>query len=377
MMKACKAALLALAAVLAACSEGSVAPTAQQAPNGPAAVGGGSTQSLTSSDTLRFSFVIDPSQNMWYYLGAGNSISFPAHSLCNPASSTYGPGQWDAPCSPATAPVTISAAAWIDKTGHPRVDFSPHIRFVPTSNPAGWVNLTFTDYAAAQGWLSILYCPDAHSTTCFDEALSDPTLATFRDPTTGHLTRRIKHFSGYNVGAGGDSTSDGGGSLGGMDRMPARGAALSGVAARTQTAGLLRQSPVAAGQSVSAVIGPWGGVLNLNSAGFSLIVPPGAVAASTRITVTAVAGRLVAYDFEPHGTRFNLPLLFVQDLRGTQAPAFFSGSIYGAYFADDSQLDEGAGVAVVDELLNAAVNPFTRYAMFPIWHFSGYMLALG
>ena len=35
-----------------------------------------------------------------------------------------------------------------------------------------------------------------------DEAVADASLATARDPGTGYLARRIKHFSGYDVVSG-------------------------------------------------------------------------------------------------------------------------------------------------------------------------------
>ncbi|HVX42139.1 MAG TPA: hypothetical protein VHB25_21440 [Gemmatimonadaceae bacterium] len=375
-MKAFKAALLALVAVAAACSEGNVVAPNTQAPTGPAAVGGGSSQSLYAIDTARFSFVIDPARNLTYDLGAGNTITFPAHSLCDPKS-PYGMGQWDKPCTVARAPLTVNALAWIDGSGHPRVDFDKEIRFVPTDRPSGWVILSFTDYAAAQGWLNILYCPNAKSNGCIDESKKDPTLVTFRDPVTGKLTRRIKHFSGYNLGAGDDSSGTVGG---GMDRAslfaPSFGRGGKGPS-NTSVDGVLFTQSVGAGHTASAVIGPFGGVLNLKATGLTLVVPPGAVSHQTTISVTAVPGRIIAYDFEPHGTRFNVPLLFVQDLRKAVHGPLKGLRLHGAYFADDSQLDDSDGSAVVDEVLSAAVDPFTGAAVFPIWHFSGYMLAMG
>ena len=69
--------------------------------------GGGATQALTPWDTIRFSITIDPSRQTVYYLGAGNSITFPAHSLCDRDQSSYGAGEWDKPCTQATSPVTV------------------------------------------------------------------------------------------------------------------------------------------------------------------------------------------------------------------------------------------------------------------------------
>jgi hypothetical protein len=203
MNKAIKVALLSLLAASAACSDSAVAPPSQPS-RAITATGGGASASLSGWDTLRFSFVIDPSRNVSYPLGLGNSITFPAGSLCDPLTSSYGPGTWDQPCTVASGPLTVYAKAWLDASGDPRIDFTPSIRFVPTLNPAGWVTLSFTDHSAALNPLSaILYCRTV-SSACVDESLTDPTLTTVKDPVAGKLTRRVKHFSGYNVAAGGD-----------------------------------------------------------------------------------------------------------------------------------------------------------------------------
>lgn len=71
---------------------------------------------------------------------------------------------------------------------------------------------------------------------------------------------------------------------------------------------------VAAGSapSASAVIGAFGGQLELRTAGLTIVVPPFAVASPTRITVTAVAGNRVTYELEPRGARLLVPLVVTQ-----------------------------------------------------------------
>jgi hypothetical protein len=207
MKKIPTAAVLGMTALLAACSENSAAPKGDEASE-VNAVGTGSTMALTSTDTIRFSMTIDPKHTKKYDLGAGNSLTFPAHSLCD-LSSPYGPGNWDKPCVEAKSPVTVNAKAWLDANGHARVDFDKHVRFAPSTDPAQWVVLTFVDLQASlDPFFNILYCPTATS-GCYDESNLDPELATVRDPVTGRITRRIKHFSGYNVAAGDDGSSDG------------------------------------------------------------------------------------------------------------------------------------------------------------------------
>src|SRR5690242_18807325 len=97
--------------LLGACSDSAVAPNA--AVPDATIQGGGANAALTDWDTLRFSFVIDPSRDVRYPLGLGNSIIFPAGSLCDPNSS-YGSDQWDQPCTVATRSLTVHAKAWLD-----------------------------------------------------------------------------------------------------------------------------------------------------------------------------------------------------------------------------------------------------------------------
>lgn len=202
--------IIAAGVALAACSESSIAP-ASRAPDRQAVFehAGGVTTDLSASDTLKFSITIDPLRQTYYDLGSGNSITFPAGSLCDPARSSYGNNEWDKPCIQATSPVTVAVAEWLDAHGHPRVDFTPNVRFVPSPNPQQWVRITFSDVQASLDLsFSILYCPSLHS-RCKDESKKDLTLTTYRDPITHQLTRRIKHFSGYNVAAGDDGSDDG------------------------------------------------------------------------------------------------------------------------------------------------------------------------
>jgi len=205
-----KLAMVAAAVAAAACGENSIAPTSQ-VPD-PQAVfehAGGATANLSASDTLEFSITIDPLRQTYYDLGSGNSIMFPAGSLCDPVRSSYGNNEWDKPCVQATSPVTVAVAEWLDAHGHPRVDFTPNVRFVPSSDPRRWVRITFSDLQASLDLsFSILYCPSLHS-RCKDESKKDLTLTTYRDPITHQLTRRIKHFSGYNVAAGDQSSDEG------------------------------------------------------------------------------------------------------------------------------------------------------------------------
>ena len=196
MKQASRIALLALA-VLAACSDNATSPVTKSI--APTSANG--TQAPVTHDTLIFAISINPKKLTVYNLGGGNELVFPANSLCDP-SSLYGPAYWDQPCAIAKKTLNISVKVWLNSSGNPQVDFTPSVRFVPTDNPAYWVILTFADAAAAANPMyNIDYCASPTS-PCYDESTIDPSLATYHDPVTGKLTRRVKHFSGYNVAAG-------------------------------------------------------------------------------------------------------------------------------------------------------------------------------
>ncbi|HEY4217023.1 MAG TPA: hypothetical protein VGM67_07795 [Gemmatimonadaceae bacterium] len=204
-VKAGKIALFALVATLAACGDAAVAPHSS-APDADAVLGGGVVAALTTTDTIKFNINIDPNHSTYFNLGEGNSLTFPRGSICDPDHTTYGVTEWDKPCAVAKHPVVEHVSAWLDAQGHPRVDFTPNVRFVPSVLPTQWVVITFGDFAASlDPWYNILYCANG-STACYDESKTDLSLATTRNPVTGVVTRRIKHFSGYLVGAGDDGS---------------------------------------------------------------------------------------------------------------------------------------------------------------------------
>lgn len=151
------------------------------------------------------------------------------------------------------------------------------------------------------------------------------------------------------------------------------------LAAPTSVSVVTRDIPLDTAQSASALIGLWGGRINLPSAGLTVVVPAFAVTSPTQITVTAVAGSEVAYEFEPHGTHFLVPLLVTQDLHGTSADSsgILPSVLYAGYFADLSALNQLSATALVDELLNTSISTWRGTATFAVWHFSGYLLATG
>jgi hypothetical protein len=137
---------------------------------------------------------------------------------------------------------------------------------------------------------------------------------------------------------------------------------------------LLRTTPLATNVTASTVVGTLGANVSIPSAGLNIVIPPLAIAPGTRVTVTALAGSKVAYEFQPHGIRFGVPLIATQSLRGTQAQ---SGglinplSLFAGYFPDQTQPTS------ITELLNVNVSLLNQTSIFSIWHFSGYIIATG
>ena len=90
--------------------------------------------------------------------------------------------------------------------------------------------------------------------------------------------------------------------------------------------------------------------------------------------MTARAGSLVAYDFAPHGITFAKPLVFSQQLRGTNASLLTAPFLQLGYYSDPSLLTKTG--ALVSELLGGTLNTLTWTFTAPIPHFSGYIVDL-
>ena len=160
-----------------------------------------------ADDSMSAEFTVTPTGGI-FNLGP-HAIYFPANSICDPATSTYGPGEWDAPCSPLAEPIRFRAEIR-QMDGRSWVDFTPAVRFVPTNEPANavWIYMKTaslsTDSDAALSMLrrmSVLYSPTLGAPGV-NEALADPSLKTYVWLDGGVAFRRIKHFSGYNVYTG-------------------------------------------------------------------------------------------------------------------------------------------------------------------------------
>lgn len=123
-------------------------------------------------------------------------------------------------------------------------------------------------------------------------------------------------------------------------------------------------------------IGPEGGVLSMPDAGLTIIVPPGAVSHRLTISVRAVKGSTIHYEFEPHGVVFNVPLIAIQTLDGVSGSSLGAG-LYAAYVAHDTDVNEQNGTAKIAQVFGVTIDASAGTATFNIPHFSGYILASG
>jgi len=138
---------------------------------------------------------------------------------------------------------------------------------------------------------------------------------------------------------------------------------------------LERSSPLPRTYTASAVIGTQGGTIAIPEAGFSIDFPAGAVSRPVSISVKALAGRNVAYEFAPHGLRFNrsrTPVI-TQDLRQTVAYGSTSirSQLEGAYAP--SLLGLLGGLLRILETRPTTVEVNTWEMRWTVEHFSGYV----
>jgi len=144
------------------------------------------------------------------------TLDVPANAVCDPndpsSQAGYAAAAWDSPCPAATGDITVHVTL---KWSHNRLwaDFSPSLRFVP-----GQAVTISTDIMApvvryyaddndgdgsngrARKW-GILFAGSIDGQPV-DDARIDASIRTQVDFRTGRISRRIKHFTGYNITTG-------------------------------------------------------------------------------------------------------------------------------------------------------------------------------
>ena len=152
-----------------------------------------------------------------------------------------------------------------------------------------------------------------------------------------------------------------------------------GVTAESAAVVLNRTQPLLTRMSVTRTIGPAGGTIAIPAAGIKVTFPAGAVAAAVPITVSAPAGRVVAYTFGPHGLNFRQAVTVEVSLKGTLAEGSRSVQdlLEAAYYADGFGTVAATGIAMASEFRGVHFDGARSKVTFPIRHFSGYLLASG
>ena len=192
-------ALSLLGGLVVACADSPTAPSSHAAPSAApsaAATTAKNTFAITTvgDTTIAQIGLVAGARGASYFIGGNQHLDLPggAELVCDLQTSSYGAGTWDAGCTPQSDPVTITARSWTDASGAAHTEFSPALRFVPSSV----ITLTLNSRQGVDlAQQRILYCS---ATGCVDEAVGDPSVAT-RVLSGTQLTRRVKHFSGYNV----------------------------------------------------------------------------------------------------------------------------------------------------------------------------------
>jgi hypothetical protein len=131
-------------------------------------------------------------------------LDFPANAVCDPnAADTqagYAAQAWDASCTLSTSDTPIRATVKYTN-GNLYVDFQPSLRF----NPATTVTLSsnvlapviqYFHSAGMKYGTTIVFAPAIDAAGVVDAA-SDASLKTKVNGSSGVISRRIKHFTGY------------------------------------------------------------------------------------------------------------------------------------------------------------------------------------
>ena len=156
-----------------------------------------SAKSLIGVADGTYKVTIDPNRDDVFMLGP-NFLTLPAHSVCdlNLKKTGYGPAFWDKDCQTEKQPFTLTVVIKGATSTHPAIEFLPAMRFSPAKQVQLHMYAPHVSSADATNW-TMLYCPDMGA--CYDESLSDNSLATSIDYKTNMVFRRVKHFSGYTV----------------------------------------------------------------------------------------------------------------------------------------------------------------------------------
>jgi hypothetical protein len=159
------------------------------------ASGKGAPSAADNTTASTYAVTIDPQRA--HVLRFGDyTLELPGNAICDQTSG-YGLDAFNLDCKAERRPVTIVAVVRSTANGIPRIDLMPEMRFSPKRVVT--LSLFLADAPPSTSSPRILYCANASTNRCVDEAQLDPTLATQVDAASNTVFRRIKHFSGYFV----------------------------------------------------------------------------------------------------------------------------------------------------------------------------------
>lgn len=180
-----------------ACSADVTAPSAPTAVTSATSmfVPSSAEKSLVGVVDGTYTVMVDPKRDQSFNLGP-NHLDIPAGGICALGKSGYGEKFWDKPCTPENSPLALTVIIKNASSAHPSIDFFPAMRFNPKKTVQLYMYAPRVSREDAKNW-QMFYCPDHGG--CFDESLTDASLATNIDYANNVLFRRVKHFSGYTV----------------------------------------------------------------------------------------------------------------------------------------------------------------------------------
>ena len=168
-------------------------------------------------DSTSVDFSVGPNGGVFF---TGNhAVVFPSQSICDPATSSYGPSTWDLPCAPLQTTLKVHAEVR-RANGQTWIDFTPSLRFVPSSSSSKWVWMVMytPDAIGASSDLSrfnILWASSIGGATV-DETSADNSLRTYVDTFSGDLDPPHQALQWYTYSSGrscnpGEECGEGGG----------------------------------------------------------------------------------------------------------------------------------------------------------------------
>jgi hypothetical protein len=213
-----------IAVASSACSVDGITPTSTERSLAPAASpfaargsssGPGSMSDLGSLADGTYTFTVDPRIDQVVTIGQSRVV-LPASSVCALGVSGYGPTLWDRGCNPEKRPFTLKVTVAGSGTENAALDFQPSMRFDPTKTVTMDIFVPQLNAETTYDW-TIFYCPTPSGQpgarlgtnlmradpTCVDESLIDPSLGVTADYQNNVLSRRLKHFSAYQIARGG------------------------------------------------------------------------------------------------------------------------------------------------------------------------------